>query len=43
MLREERIIFSEDPDQLIRIKLPLSEYKEKMPGIIEIDGRRGAN
>jgi adenine-specific DNA-methyltransferase len=43
LLAENRIIFSNDPDQLIRIKLYLKEYGEKMPSVIEIDGRRGAN
>jgi adenine-specific DNA-methyltransferase len=43
LLRQNKIIFSEDSEQLIRIKTYLKEYSEKMPGIIEIDGRRGAN
>jgi len=41
--KEDRIIFSDDPEQLIRIKLYLKEYHEKMSSVIEIDGRRGAN
>ncbi|WP_439533227.1 site-specific DNA-methyltransferase [Polymorphobacter sp.] len=43
LLEQGRIIFSESEDQLIRLKLPLSEYSEKMPSVVEIDGRRGAN
>jgi len=43
LLAQDRIIFSDDPDQLIRLKTYVKDYKEKMPGIIEIDGRRGAN
>ena len=43
LLAEDRIIFSEDPEQLIRLKTYLESYQEKMPGLIEIDGRRGAN
>lgn len=43
LLQEDRIIFSDNPDQLIRLKVYLRDYKEKMPGLIEIDGRRGAN
>ncbi|WP_026296413.1 site-specific DNA-methyltransferase [Thioalkalivibrio sp. ALgr1] len=43
LLDQGRIIFSEDPNQLIRIKLYLRDYREKMPSVIEIDGRRGAN
>ena len=43
LLRDKRIIFSEDRDKLIEIKAYLKEYREKMPSVIEIDGRRGAN
>ncbi|MCA0910999.1 site-specific DNA-methyltransferase [Qipengyuania gaetbuli] len=43
LLEQNRIIFSENEDQLIRLRLPLSDYREKMPSLIEIDGRRGAN
>ncbi len=43
LLKQDRIIFSDDPDQLIRLKTYLKDYKEKMPALIEIDGRRGAN
>jgi adenine-specific DNA-methyltransferase len=43
LLADDRIIFSDDPEQLIRLKTYLRDYKEKMPGIVEIDGRRGAN
>jgi adenine-specific DNA-methyltransferase len=43
LLSQDRIIFSNDSDQLIRIKIYLKDYKEKMPGIVDIDGRRGAN
>lgn len=43
LLAADRIIFSENPDNLIRLKLYLRDYREKMPSVIEIDGRRGAN
>lgn len=43
LLADDRIIFSEDPKKLIEIKVYLREFREKMPGLIEIDGRRGAN
>ena len=43
LLAQERIIFSDDPEQLIRLKVYLRDYREKMPGVVEIDGRRGAN
>lgn len=43
LLADDRIIFSDDPEQLIRLKTYLEDYQEKMPSVIEIDGRRGAN
>lgn len=43
LLADKRIIFSDDPDKLIEIKIYLREFREKMPGLIDIDGRRGAN
>ncbi|PZT94595.1 MAG: site-specific DNA-methyltransferase [Brevundimonas sp.] len=43
LLAEDRIIFSDDPGQLIRLKTYLETYQEKMPSVVEIDGRRGAN
>ncbi|MCD1644525.1 site-specific DNA-methyltransferase [Aurantimonas coralicida] len=43
LLAEDRIIFSDDPDQLIRLKTYLENYQEKMPSVVEIDGRRGSN
>ena len=43
LLAQNRIIFSDDAEQLIRLKVYLKDFKEKMPGLIEIDGRRGAN
>ncbi|MGH0343915.1 site-specific DNA-methyltransferase [Sinorhizobium meliloti] len=43
LLADDRIIFSDDPGQLIRLKTYLADYQEKMPSVIEIDGRRGAN
>lgn len=43
LLKDDKIIFSDDPEQLIRIKIYLKEYNEKMASVIEIDGRRGAN
>ena len=43
LLAANRIIFSEDSTNLIRLKNYLRDYREKMPSVIEIDGRRGAN
>lgn len=43
LLGEGRIIFSDKSEQLIRLKSYLRDYREKMPSVIEIDGRRGAN
>lgn len=43
LLARGRIIFSDNPENLIQLKVYLREYREKMPSVIEIDGRRGAN
>ncbi|UNK78823.1 site-specific DNA-methyltransferase [Sphingopyxis granuli] len=43
LLADDKIIFSENPNNLIQIKVYLKEYREKMPGVVDIDGRRGAN
>jgi adenine-specific DNA-methyltransferase len=43
LLADERIIFSDNLNNLIQIKVYLRDYREKMPGVVEIDGRRGAN
>ena len=43
LLEQKRIIFGKDENKIIEIKLYLREFKDKLPGMIELDGRRGAN
>ena len=43
MLEDERIIFGADEDKIIEIKLYVHEYKTKLPSVIELDTRIGAN
>ena len=43
LLEQKRIIFGKDENKIIEIKLYLRELKDKLPGMIELDGRRGAN
>jgi adenine-specific DNA-methyltransferase len=38
-----RIIFPDNEDSIIRLKVYLSEYEEKLPSVVEIDGRAGAS
>jgi len=43
MLAEGRILFGQDESKLIEIKLYAKDYKEKLPGVIDLDGRKGPN
>jgi adenine-specific DNA-methyltransferase len=43
LLADDKILFSDNPENLIQIKVYLKDYREKMPGVVDIDGRRGAN
>jgi adenine-specific DNA-methyltransferase len=42
-LEEKRFIFGKDEKKIVELKLYIDEYKAKLPSIIELDGRRGAN
>ena len=42
MLKQERILFGEDENKIIEIKLYASEYKSKLPSVIELDTRLGS-
>ena len=42
MLKQERILFGENEDKIIEIKLYASEYKSKLPSVIELDTRLGS-
>ena len=43
LLLEERIIFGENETKLIELKLYAKDYKNKLPSVIELDGRTGTN
>lgn len=43
MLDDSRIIFGVDENKIIEIKLYASEYKTKLPSVVELDTRIGAN
>ena len=42
MLKRDRIIFGEDESKIIEIKLYASEYKSKLPSVVELDTRLGS-
>ena len=42
MLEEEKILFGEDENKIIEIKVYAQDYQEKLSSIIELDGRLGA-
>lgn len=43
LLRSGRILFGEDHSKLIELKIYLSDYKQKLASVIDLDGRAGAN
>jgi len=42
LLDNEKILFGDDENKIIELKLYASDYLEKLSGIIELDGRLGA-
>ena len=42
LLEEGKIIFGDDHSKIIELKSYAHEYKEKLPSVIELDGRSGA-
>jgi adenine-specific DNA-methyltransferase len=42
LLAEGRIIFGEDEDKIVELKVYASEYEEKLSSVFELDGRLGA-
>ena len=42
LLREEKILFGQDEDKIIEIKLYVDDYKAKLPSVIELDTRLGS-
>ncbi len=43
LLANNRIIFGEDENKIIELKLYVSDYRAKLSSIFELDGRRGTN
>lgn len=43
LLKSGRIIFGDDESKIIEIKVYVSEYEDKLPGVITLDGRAGPN
>ena len=42
LLREDRILFGEDENKIIEIKLYVDDYKAKLPSVVELDTRLGS-
>lgn len=42
LLAEGRILFGENEDKIIELKLYASQYEDKLPSLISLDGRLGA-
>ena len=42
LLNQDRILFGEDENKIIEIKLYASEYKSKLPSVVELDTRLGS-
>lgn len=42
LLADGRILFGENEDKIIELKVYAKDYREKLPSLIEIDGRLGA-
>jgi adenine-specific DNA-methyltransferase len=43
LLKADRILFGEDETKIIELKLYVHEFKSKLPSVIEMDTRLGAN
>ena len=43
MIDDGRIIFGEDEDKLVEIKVYAKDYKQKLSSVFNLDGRTGAN
>ena len=42
LLAKEKILFGDDENKIIELKVYLEEYEDKLPSVIELDGRLGA-
>lgn len=43
LIAQKRIIFGKDHNKIVELKVYAKDYRGKLPSVIEIDGRRGAN
>jgi adenine-specific DNA-methyltransferase len=43
LLEQDRIIFGDDETKIIELKLYAKDFKAKLPGVIDMDGRKGPN
>jgi adenine-specific DNA-methyltransferase len=43
LVSQGRIIFGKDHDKVVELKVYAKDYRGKLPSVVEIDGRRGAN
>ena len=43
LLKDDRVLFGEDESKIIELKLYVQDYKAKLPSMIELDTRLGAN
>ncbi|WOD09198.1 site-specific DNA-methyltransferase [Marinomonas sp. GJ51-6] len=43
MIAEDRIIFGQDEDKLVEIKVYAKDYKQKLSSVLNLDGRTGTN
>jgi len=43
LLEKKKIIFGKDHNKIVELKLYVKDYRAKLPSVLEIDGRKGAN
>ncbi|CEJ44248.1 Methyltransferase (fragment) [Xanthomonas citri pv. bilvae] len=43
LLEDDRILFGDDEKKLIELKIYVSDYKQKLASVVDLDGRAGAN
>src|SRR6266487_317172 len=43
LLDEDRVIFGDDENKIIELKIYVKDYKAKLPSVIDLDGRAGTN
>jgi adenine-specific DNA-methyltransferase len=42
LIDDKRILYGEDENKIVELKVYASEYEDKLPSIIELDGRTGS-